>query len=168
MYAFFESILRVTAWPMTPPAPYSAFHILLTLFGAGLAVFFARIFRKKIRSTSAPEPYFRRILFSCGECVWWQAAEKDGFMIRYHGWCFYSAYLWYGSTLILWICFPVGRGMWYGVLRTGSKISCRWDWDKSPFLAFSCCPPTCFSGIFLGRSWPENGRAGYSVFWSLM
>ena len=33
MYAFFESILRVTAWPMTPPAPYSAFHILLTLFG---------------------------------------------------------------------------------------------------------------------------------------
>ena len=50
----------------------------------------------------------------------------------------------------MWICFPVGRGMGYGVLRTGSKISCRWDWDKSPFLAFFCCPPTCFSGIFPG------------------
>ncbi len=61
MYAFFESILRVTAWPMTPPAPYSAFHILLTLFGAGLAVFFARIFQQKntvhISSRTVFSPY---------------------------------------------------------------------------------------------------------------
>ena len=80
MYAFFESILRVTAWPMTPPAPYSAFHILLTLFGAGLAVFFARIFRKKIRSTSAPEPYFRRILFSCGVLLALMELYKQAFL----------------------------------------------------------------------------------------
>ena len=80
MYAFFESILRVTAWPMTPPAPYSAFHILLTLFGAGLAVFFARIFSKKIRSTSAPEPYFRRILFSCGVLLSLMELYKQAFL----------------------------------------------------------------------------------------
>ena len=80
MYAFFESILRVTAWPMTPPAPYSAFHILLTLFGAGLAVFFARIFSKKIRSTSAPEPYFRRILFSCGVLLALMELYKQAFL----------------------------------------------------------------------------------------
>mgnify|MGYP000775910682 FL=1 len=80
MYAFFESILRVTAWPMTPPAPYSAFHILLTLFGAGLAVFFAWIFSKKIRSTSAPEPYFRRILFSCGVLLALMELYKQAFL----------------------------------------------------------------------------------------
>ena len=50
MYIFLQSILRMTAWPMTPPVPYSAFHILLTLFGAGFAVSFARVFGKKIRS----------------------------------------------------------------------------------------------------------------------
>ena len=80
MYAFFESILRVTAWPMTPPAPYSAFHILLTLFGAGPVVFFARIFSKKIRSTSAPEPYFRRILFSCGVLLALMELYKQAFL----------------------------------------------------------------------------------------
>lgn len=47
MYIFLQSILRMTAWPMTPPVPYSAFHILLTLFGAGFAVSFARVFGKK-------------------------------------------------------------------------------------------------------------------------
>lgn len=87
MYAFFESILRVTAWPMTPPAPYSAFHILLTLFGAGPVVFFARIFSKKIRSTSAPEPYFRRILFSCGVLLALMELYKQAFLyvIEFHG-----------------------------------------------------------------------------------
>ena len=58
MYIFLQSILRMTAWPMTPPVPYSAFHILLTVFGAGFAVFFARLFGKKIRSMASPEPYF--------------------------------------------------------------------------------------------------------------
>ena len=66
MYIFLQSILRMTAWPMTPPVPYSAFHILLTVFGAGFAVFFARLFGKKIRSMASPEPYFRHIFFSCG------------------------------------------------------------------------------------------------------
>lgn len=47
MYSVLQSILRMTAWPMTPPVPYSAFHILLTVFGAGFAVSFARFFGKK-------------------------------------------------------------------------------------------------------------------------
>ena len=80
MYIFLESILRMTAWPMTPPVPYSAFHILLTLFGAGLAVSFARVFSKKIRSMASPEPYFRHILFSCGVFLALMELYKQAFL----------------------------------------------------------------------------------------
>lgn len=80
MYTLLESTLRVTAWPMTPPTPYSAFHILLTFFGAGLAVFFARIFSKKIRSMISPEPYFRRILFFCGVILALMELYKQAFL----------------------------------------------------------------------------------------
>ena len=80
MYMFLESVLRATAWPMTPPAPYSAFHILLTIFGAGIAVFLARIFSKKVRSMAAPEPYFCRILFSCGVLLALMELYKQAFL----------------------------------------------------------------------------------------
>lgn len=87
MYTFFESILRMTAWPMTPPAPYSAFHILLTIFGAGTAVFSAQFFSKKIRSMASPEPYFRRILFSCGVILALMELYKQSFLyiIEFNG-----------------------------------------------------------------------------------
>ena len=80
MYIFLQSILRMTAWPMTPPVPYSAFHILLTLFGAGFAVSFARVFGKKIRSMASPEPYFRHILFSCGVFLALMELYKQAFL----------------------------------------------------------------------------------------
>ena len=48
MYTFLQSILRMTAWPMTPPVPYSAFHILLTVSGAGFAVSFAWLHKNTI------------------------------------------------------------------------------------------------------------------------
>ena len=57
MYIFLQSILRMTAWPMTPPVPYSAFHILLTLFGAGFAVSFARFFGKKEDKNKSKKPF---------------------------------------------------------------------------------------------------------------
>ena len=81
MYIFLQSILRMTAWPMTPPVPYSAFHILLTLFGAGFAFSFARVFGKKIRSMASPEPYFRHILFSCGVLLALMELYKQAFLI---------------------------------------------------------------------------------------
>ena len=87
MYIFLQPILRMTAWPMTPPAPYSAFHILLTIFGAGFAVSFARLFGKKIRSMASPEPYFRHILFSCGVLLALMELYKQAFLyvIEFHG-----------------------------------------------------------------------------------
>ena len=87
MYTFLQSILRMTAWPMTPPVPYSAFHILLTVFGAGFAVSFARFFGKKIRSMASPEPYFRHILFSCGVLLALMELYKQAFLyvIEFHG-----------------------------------------------------------------------------------
>ena len=87
MYIFLQSILRMTAWPMTPPVPYSAFHILLTVSGAGFAVSFARVFGKKIRSMTSPEPYFRHILFSCGVLLALMELYKQAFLyvIEFHG-----------------------------------------------------------------------------------
>lgn len=87
MYTFLQSILRMTAWPMTPPVPYSDFHILLTVFGAGFAVSFARFFGKKIRSMASPEPYFRHILFSCGVLLALMELYKQAFLyvIEFHG-----------------------------------------------------------------------------------
>ena len=87
MYIFLQSILRMTAWPMTPPVPYSAFHILLTVFGAGFAVSYARFFGKKIRSMASPEPYFRHILFSCGVLLALMELYKQAFLyvIEFHG-----------------------------------------------------------------------------------
>lgn len=87
MYTFLQSILRMTAWPMTPPVPYSAFHILLTVFGAGFAVSFARFFGRKIRSMASPEPYFRHILFSCGVLLALMELYKQAFLyvIEFHG-----------------------------------------------------------------------------------
>ena len=87
MYIFLQSILRMTAWPMTPPVPFSAFHILLTVFGAGFAVSFARFFGKKIRSMASPEPYFRHILFSCGVLLALMELYKQAFLyvIEFHG-----------------------------------------------------------------------------------
>ena len=87
MYIFLQSILRMTAWPMTPPVPYSAFHILLTVFGAGFAVSFARFFGRKIRSMASPEPYFRHILFSCGVLLALMELYKQAFLyvIEFHG-----------------------------------------------------------------------------------
>ena len=87
MHTFLQSILRMTAWLMTPPVPYSAFHILLTVSGAGFAVSFARFFGKKIRSMASPEPYFRHILFSCGVLLALMELYKQAFLyvIEFHG-----------------------------------------------------------------------------------
>ena len=48
------------------PGAYSAFHILLTLFGAGLAVFFARIFSKKYGPHQLPNRIFAVFSFPAG------------------------------------------------------------------------------------------------------
>ena len=92
MYKFLESILHMTAWPMTPPAPYSAFHILLTIFGTGLAVLLARILSKKgpreyaslshnrTQTKTAPESYLRRVLFFCGVILALMELYKQAFL----------------------------------------------------------------------------------------
>ncbi len=54
-----EKILRLTAWPMTPPKPYSSFHILLSICGILSALCLARILSRK------PERAVKR-LFVCG------------------------------------------------------------------------------------------------------
>lgn len=54
------SLLQKTAWPMTPPSPYSLFHILFALTGIFLGALLAWNIRKKSDSVRF------RILFLCG------------------------------------------------------------------------------------------------------
>ncbi len=42
-----KNILQLTAWTMTPPRPYSLFHILLSLCGISFALCLARILSRK-------------------------------------------------------------------------------------------------------------------------
>ena len=46
MQSFLQSVLlgwlEQTAWPMTPPQPYSAFHLLFAVLGTGLSALLAR------------------------------------------------------------------------------------------------------------------------------
>lgn len=41
MTEFFTRLLELTAWPMTPPQPFSSFHLYFFLIGGFLAVFLA-------------------------------------------------------------------------------------------------------------------------------
>lgn len=87
MYHLMESFLRMTAWPMTPPQPYSAFHIVLTVFGAGCSIFSAWIFSRKISAIPQKELYIRRVLFSCGLLLAVMELYKQAFlyMIEFQG-----------------------------------------------------------------------------------
>lgn len=136
MYIFLQSILRMTAWPMTPPVPYSAFHILLTLFGAGLAFSFARVFGKKIRSMASPEPYFRHILFSCGVFLALMELYKQAFLyaIEFHGhfdWWYFPFQL---CSVPMYICLAAP-------LLHSEKH-------------FAAPPPSFRISVFLAGSWP--------------
>lgn len=53
--------IKKTAWAMTPPVPYSTFHILFVLIGLILAIFFAYEI-----SRLGNAAYVYRILFVCG------------------------------------------------------------------------------------------------------
>lgn len=55
-----KELLLHTAWSMTTPTPYSAFHIVISLAGIALAVFLAHRLRR------VPERALLGILFSCG------------------------------------------------------------------------------------------------------
>ena len=67
MQSFLQSVLigwlEQTAWPMTPPQPYSAFHLLFAVLGTGLSALLARALARRFRD----RPRARlRLLFACG------------------------------------------------------------------------------------------------------
>ena len=53
-------LLAITAWPMTPPAPWSLFHLAFMLIAIPLAAFAAW----KLRTRS--EIFRLHLLFACG------------------------------------------------------------------------------------------------------
>ncbi len=55
-----EALMQKIAWPMTPPAPCSAFHLLTAAAGLILSVFLAYVLSKHKKSSTD------RVLFLCG------------------------------------------------------------------------------------------------------
>ena len=87
MLAFLKWILQMTAWPMTPPTPYSAFHILLAISGTGAAVIGAVCCRRKMHRAARPEEFFRRVLFVMGLILMLMELYKQVFLylIEFNG-----------------------------------------------------------------------------------
>ena len=87
MLELLKSILEMTAWPMTPPTPYSAFHILLTILGVGAAVIGASCCRKKMQKAVQPANFFRRLLFAVGFLLAAMELYKQAFLylIEFNG-----------------------------------------------------------------------------------
>ena len=45
--SFLECLLRLTAWPMTPPVLYGPFHLLAAFGGSAVAIWAAWLFSPK-------------------------------------------------------------------------------------------------------------------------
>ncbi len=80
MIAILKSVMQMTAWPMTQPTPYSAFHILLTILGVGAAVICAIRCRRRMQNAAQPEKFFRHILFATGILLALMELYKQAFL----------------------------------------------------------------------------------------
>ena len=74
MTALFLSWLKKTAWPMTPPQPYSAFHIIFAAAGISCAVFAAW----KVRRRFSPQK--PGLLAGCGAVLMLSEIYKQLFL----------------------------------------------------------------------------------------
>lgn len=74
MDAFVTNWLWKTAWPMNPPLPFSAFHILFMIFGLSSAFLAAWLLRK------TPESLRIRLLFLLGVLLALSEAYKQLFL----------------------------------------------------------------------------------------
>ena len=71
-----ENFFQFTAWPMMPPVPYSAFHILLSLSGIILAICSARL----LAGHTGSKKHSGRILFLSGLFLSICELYKQGFL----------------------------------------------------------------------------------------
>ena len=83
-------VLQATAWPMTPPKPYSSFHLLLTAAGLSFAFLSARFLGRR---GNGCQKKAIRILFVCGMLLALMEAYKQCFLyylngFRYNWWYF--------------------------------------------------------------------------------
>ncbi|MEG0369488.1 MAG: hypothetical protein RR593_05755, partial [Hungatella sp.] len=67
--------IEQTALPMTVPAPYSPFHLLFSLIGILLAVFFAYIFSRHLQKKQ-----LKILLFFCGILLAFSEVYKQLFL----------------------------------------------------------------------------------------
>ncbi len=68
-----SSFFYATAWPMTPPEPYSSFHIILTAAGIITALLLATFLSRK-------KGIEKTVLFVCGIILLIMEAYKQGFL----------------------------------------------------------------------------------------
>ncbi|MCI8888907.1 MAG: YwaF family protein [Hungatella sp.] len=92
-------LIEKTAWPMTPPAPWSAFHIIFSLLGIAWAVVITRLLCRSLTSRApAEKPFFMeppiRVLWFCGLILGISEIYKQLFLYkvvnngRYDWWYF--------------------------------------------------------------------------------
>ena len=109
--------LQKTAWPMVPPVPYSAFHILFAVIGILCAVFLAWKLRRLKNKT------YYQVLFLCGAILALSELYKQFFLYyivsqgRYDWW--YFPFQLCSIPMYLCLLLPLFRGNAFGrVLST--------------------------------------------------
>lgn len=65
--AALPGFLQKTAWPMTPPAPWSAFHVMVSLSGLLIAGFLARFLARHYKSHACLILWICGVLLGTGE-----------------------------------------------------------------------------------------------------
>ena len=65
--AALPGFLQKTAWPMTPPAPWSAFHVMVSLSGLLIAGFLTRFFARHYKSHACLILWICGVLLGTGE-----------------------------------------------------------------------------------------------------
>lgn len=98
-----ERFFQLTAWPMVPPRPWSAFHLLLAVPGVWASCVLAVRMAAQKKNTS-------RVLFSCGLLLTLMELYKQGFLFyiendhQYNWW--YFPFQLCTIPMYLCLCFP--------------------------------------------------------------
>lgn len=160
--ASLPDLLQKTAWPMTPPAPWSAFHIIFSLAGLTFAGFLAKLLSDHCKSRdvqSQPEcrfpgsdtahgPFRQTAGISC----------PAGVSVHSH------------ACLILWICgLILGASEVYKQLFIYEVVNQgRYDWWYFPFQLCSTPMYLCLAFPLLPAGLPRKTAASFLESFGLL
>lgn len=143
MQTNWPDLIHKTAWPMTPPAPWSAFHIVFSLFGLAAAGFSAVFLAARCRAPINPD-----------------AANVPPHRCPAH--C--------RACLVLWICGVIlGVSELYKQLFIYEAVNQgHYDWWYFPFQLCSTPMYLCLIFPFLPEGIPKRTAASYLKAFGLL